>query len=471
MGLGHTLLVVATAISLAVGAAVAGREYGTAPVCIVGAGPSGLTAAKALENKGREVVIFEKRPDVGGKCQSHYKDGDFYPLGAVLFTNTPGYADTYELVESTGVSFQVVKPTEQWAYNPVTGSAQLTTTSPEQALQLRTELARYTELWQSLAPTFSAPAYQDGVPAELAVPARDWFLANNLTAIAAFVNRAWGDFGYGPVTEVPALYILRSAQPDILASTLSTTGLLTVDYHEVFTRFAKTIKGPFHLETQIVDIDRSNEKRPRISYRQKGERSVRTQQCSYVILAFPPAISALSKANLRLTSAEKDLFSNVLTNSYFASAVKMDHLSRNVSLRHVLPNPITPYETEGQPVYLARIHSDTDILTVWSMDERGQSDSVQAARGFLPEVLSKLNRNLSDSAQQGQEVTNRDVLAFSGDVDYFPHIGTEALLDGWYEKYNKLQGQKRTYYVSGVDQFEFVEYAIRAAEALVNDHF
>jgi hypothetical protein len=190
-----------------------------------------------------------------------------------------------------------------------------------------------------------------------------------------------------------------------------------------------------------------------------------------VILAFPPTISALSKANLRLTSAEKDLFSNVLTNSYFASAVKMDHLSRNVSLRHVLPNPITPYETEGQPVYLARIHSDTDILTVWSMDERGQSDSVQAARGFLPEVLSKLNRNLSDSAQQGQEVTNRDVLAFSGDVDYFPHIGTEALLDGWYEKYNKLQGQKHTYYVSGVDQFEFVEYAIRAAEALVNDHF
>ena len=74
MGLGHTLLVVATAIPLAVGAAVAGREYGTAPVCIVGAGPSGLTAAKALENKGREVVIFEKRPDVGGKCQSHYKE-------------------------------------------------------------------------------------------------------------------------------------------------------------------------------------------------------------------------------------------------------------------------------------------------------------------------------------------------------------------------------------------------------------
>jgi cation diffusion facilitator CzcD-associated flavoprotein CzcO len=44
------------------------------PVCIVGAGVSGLTAAKALEGKGYKTVIFEKRDTVGGKCQSHYEE-------------------------------------------------------------------------------------------------------------------------------------------------------------------------------------------------------------------------------------------------------------------------------------------------------------------------------------------------------------------------------------------------------------
>jgi cation diffusion facilitator CzcD-associated flavoprotein CzcO len=44
------------------------------PVCIVGAGVSGLTAAKALEDKGYKTVIFEKRDTVGGKCQSHYEE-------------------------------------------------------------------------------------------------------------------------------------------------------------------------------------------------------------------------------------------------------------------------------------------------------------------------------------------------------------------------------------------------------------
>lgn len=44
------------------------------PVCIVGAGPAGLTAASRLESKGYETVIFEKQPEIGGKCQAYYEE-------------------------------------------------------------------------------------------------------------------------------------------------------------------------------------------------------------------------------------------------------------------------------------------------------------------------------------------------------------------------------------------------------------
>jgi len=43
------------------------------PVCIVGAGPAGLTAANNLESKGYQTVIFEKQPEIGGKCQAYYE--------------------------------------------------------------------------------------------------------------------------------------------------------------------------------------------------------------------------------------------------------------------------------------------------------------------------------------------------------------------------------------------------------------
>lgn len=44
------------------------------PVCIIGAGPAGLTAASRLEAKGIKAVIFEKQAELGGKCQAYYDD-------------------------------------------------------------------------------------------------------------------------------------------------------------------------------------------------------------------------------------------------------------------------------------------------------------------------------------------------------------------------------------------------------------
>jgi cation diffusion facilitator CzcD-associated flavoprotein CzcO len=43
------------------------------PVCIIGAGASGLSAAHALEALGRRTVIFEAKETVGGNAQNYYE--------------------------------------------------------------------------------------------------------------------------------------------------------------------------------------------------------------------------------------------------------------------------------------------------------------------------------------------------------------------------------------------------------------
>lgn len=59
---------------LAAGLTITGAlSAATDPVCIVGAGPAGLTIANRLESKGYNAVIFEKNAEVGGKCQAYYE--------------------------------------------------------------------------------------------------------------------------------------------------------------------------------------------------------------------------------------------------------------------------------------------------------------------------------------------------------------------------------------------------------------
>lgn len=43
------------------------------PVCVVGAGPAGLSAAAELESRGHRTLTFEKQSAVGGKCQAVYE--------------------------------------------------------------------------------------------------------------------------------------------------------------------------------------------------------------------------------------------------------------------------------------------------------------------------------------------------------------------------------------------------------------
>lgn len=64
------LLLRSILLALGVGGLAKEPEH---PVCIVGAGPAGLSAAAELELKGYRTVTFEKQSAVGGKCQAVYE--------------------------------------------------------------------------------------------------------------------------------------------------------------------------------------------------------------------------------------------------------------------------------------------------------------------------------------------------------------------------------------------------------------
>src|SRR5699024_12539804 len=50
-------------------------------VVIIGAGPTGLSAARRLRQAGRSVTVLEARDRVGGRTWTDHIDGQVYELG------------------------------------------------------------------------------------------------------------------------------------------------------------------------------------------------------------------------------------------------------------------------------------------------------------------------------------------------------------------------------------------------------
>ncbi|KAF2120679.1 hypothetical protein BDV96DRAFT_484959 [Lophiotrema nucula] len=450
------------------------------PVCIIGAGPSGLTAASRLEAKGYKAVIFDKQTELGGKCQAYYDEkGIFHPLGAAFFSNAT-YTETVKVVNDSGVSIQpfaLAGDREQFRFNYTTADAsiqEVPSLSPQFIQLLLLEIPRYASLWTTKFAPYSVPSFKKGVPDELTVSGAEWFHTNNFTALPLLLVNPLALYGYGDINIVPALYVLTYITPDILTAFIGQHDVYYTDFNKIWVEWSKKnlCKTPINLAHEIRCIDRSGAN-PVLKYTRPNKKSHfynwETQTCSRIIFAFPPTIENLERAGLDLTKEENEVFKNVGVHNYFSSAVEFA-LPFGVSYIAESPSINEPPPNEGEPVAVLRLSSAINISTSWSWGPYKEFESIESARDLLNTTLSKLNKDPRNVTAAAVPLTNMDIRAFRK-WDYFPHFDTEPLKCGAYEKLNKLQGKTKSYWASGLNGMETVEWAIRAGIDVVDSYF
>lgn len=90
-----------------------------------------------------------------------FLSGQYFPLGAVLFTQSPSYAETFRVVNSSGVGFDTFDPAYAYDYDPKTGAAALVQPSTPAIIQaLQEELGRYAGLWKNDFAPIGVPGYK-----------------------------------------------------------------------------------------------------------------------------------------------------------------------------------------------------------------------------------------------------------------------------------------------------------------------
>ncbi|KAF1941829.1 FAD/NAD(P)-binding domain-containing protein [Clathrospora elynae] len=453
------------------------RRHEDHPVCIVGAGPAGLSAAGRLEQKGINAVMFERQAEVGGKCQAYYDEqGIFHPLGAAFFSNAT-YTETIRILNQTDVSiepFALAGAREQFRYNFSTGSIDANPAiAPQFLASVSAEIPRYVALWNQRFRPISVTNYKNGVPDEFTVSGAEWFHKNNFTALPIILVNPLALYGYGDINIVPALYILQYFTPDILTAFVGLHGVYYMDFHKMFVEYAKKAlcKTPIHTSAEVRCVDRSGDY-PIITYTAPAANgsyvSWNKQKCSSVIFAFPPNIDNLERVGVDLTELEHDTFQNVTTHQYYSSTVELE-LPFGVSYIANSSSPTEPPPNDGEPVALLHLTEKSNISVVWSWGPY-EIQTVEAARNLLIESLSEINKDPRNATEPAKPVTNNDVKAFKK-WDYFPHFGGDALSAGAYAKLNRLQGQKKTYYASGLSGMEIVEWAVRGGLDVVDTYF
>jgi hypothetical protein len=222
-----------------------------------------------------------------------------------------------------------------------------------------------------------------------------------------------------------------------------------------------------HSPVNIFLADRSGPQ-PVIQYTNSGSNGAQAQQCSALILAFPPTLSALFAANLDVSANEQTVFGPVGLTAYFSSAVRLITSPYFFEAESVAPN--IPADADGEPVAFLQLFRASNIATAWSWGPYRGNLTADQARALLTETLSKVNKDPTNASAVPQPVTDADILGFQQN-DYFPHFDSEQLAGGWYEKFNDLQGQQKTYYASGLNGFETVEFALRAGIDIVDSYF
>jgi len=156
--------------------------------------------------------------------------------------------------------------------------------------------------------------------------------------------------------------------------------------------------------------------------------------------------------------------------NYWVSAVNMQPVPTWDTFFASDPNPFIPPPADGEPVAFIRTSNASDVVSAWSWAADDTTLSDAGALSLLKTTLSKLNRANPGATTKTVPIADSDVKAFTK-VDYFPRWNTKQLQAGVYEKYYALQGQKNTYFTSGLDGFELVEFAVRSAKNLVANHF
>jgi hypothetical protein len=443
-----------------------------ARICIVGAGAGGLSIAYFLKKQGyRNVTVLEKSGRVGGLCCSITFDSRSFDLGANFLT--PAYKEVLKMAEEVGAKLYseepgvAFDPSQSTPDNPKYYTILSAVTKGTTLVQFLLAVIRF--FWErfKLDSIISTPGFK-GISKhpELTQPFLKWLESKDIVCLKALFEIPITAMGYGYLDEIPTVYALKYMTIKTFW-TLVTYGA-DIDlgwpkrFIDGFQRLWERISWGINVKFNITikEIKRGEKISVKFTDQEQlineSDPRERTEEFDYLVLACGLTRDVLNHF-LDLSEEEKALFDKIVLNPYCLTSYVIEDLT--------LPNRVinvVPLDQMANPWFIAQQFEDNQLIAFYS-----RTDIVEETK-----VKEKVLAGIQAAVEKlGGRIENPEDYYTFDLWPYFPHVSSQDMQEGFYDRLEELQGKQNTYYVGGLMNFELVETIVEYSKALVEKNF
>ena len=406
-------------------------------VAIIGAGAAGLTASVALQKKGyTDVTVFERADRVGGKCSTVEIESKKYELGAGIIAASNRVV--MRLAREFAVPIERVDFKKSIQVNAEDGSVFPKKNIFQKGAFYQELFLKYRKLIRKHPNVIHSGL--SNIDSDLYLPFEVWAKKHGVETVARELEGFFTGYGYGYLNKIPAVYVLKYySWQTVQAFIKRQIYRFPNGIQHLWTAVAK--KQNVFLHTNIKKIQRGDTIRI----------TTETEEKEYDRLIITSPLDETVQY-MDVSEEEKTLFSHIEYVDYRTIVCEIEGLP-DVS-GYVPGNYLK--ERAGHPVFWYHRHADSQIYTFYVLGDWEISDTRVTA--YTRKCIEKLGGTL---------ITVQKIIHWK----YFPHVSSERMKEGYFDRLESLQAKRKTYYAGEVMNFSTVGLSSAYAEDLVEKFF
>ncbi len=463
-------------------------------ICIIGGGPAGVCAAMYLEKKGyTNYVIYEKDSRVGGKCFSPKvkmgpgdKEERNVEMGAIMGAKT--YYAVHEAEVFGGTSHED-GPKMSRIYRDVNGKQiypfdvkkDFSFKKLFSLLKLKKSVKRLAKLMETKYAGYDVNGHRgvaegryDGLDKtygndmkhiegsnenlkDLALPFTEFCKLNKVEPVMKIWVGPFTSFGYGFFDEMAAAYVMKYLD---VTTTIEFINIRLWTWKDgtqsIYEGVNKHLAHPAVLNTEVTKVERPETGKVKVSI--KNADGEKVEEFDKLIVTTPlDRFVGIADAS----EDEKALFGKIIHEEYVDFLAKFAPGKGPEISGYIFEN-MTPERCGHAMVYYHRWHdlgADCPCTVYALRNHKGQT---------LVDYDFTIKTSEEDLKKCGFPAAARPI---EWETYYCPHVSCQDYANGWYDKVDKLQGKKNTYFAGEVLGFGDMEETCEVSKDLIGRFF